>query len=71
MFVWENGLHYALFYILSSSNQTDRGADHPSPTWFIYSAIPLGYFRCVFPLFKWGQGASGELPHVDENTSKA
>jgi C4-dicarboxylate transporter DctQ subunit len=72
-FVWENGLHYALFNKLGM-NMTDltEGPTTPDlewPTWFIYSVVPMGsYLMCfrfiqVLMIFS----RTGEMPHQDES----
>lgn len=72
-FIWENGLHYALFHLLG----LDIGSLFPGPTtpdlewptWAVYSAVPLGSslmcfrFLQVLVLFI----KSGELPHHDHS----
>jgi C4-dicarboxylate transporter DctQ subunit len=70
-FVWENGLHYALFNKLGM-NVTDliEGPITPDlewPTWIVYSAIPLGsYLMCSrFLQVGWAFIRTGELPHHD------
>jgi C4-dicarboxylate transporter DctQ subunit len=51
-FVWENGLHYALYTLLHLDvGDTPQGPTSPDlgwPTWFIYSAVPLGSFLMCF-----------------------
>jgi C4-dicarboxylate transporter DctQ subunit len=70
-FVWENGLHYALFNKLGM-NVADliEGPITPDlewPTWIVYSAIPLGsYLMCSrFLQVGWAFIRTGELPHHD------
>jgi C4-dicarboxylate transporter DctQ subunit len=70
-FVWENGLHHALFTLLGwDVGDLPEGPTTPDlewPTWIVYSAVPLGsYLMCfrflqvVFSFIK-----TGELPHHD------
>ena len=72
MFVWENGLHYALFNTLGlDTSELTAGPTTPDlewPTWLIYSAIPLGSFLMCFRFIQVAVkfARSGELPHVDE-----
>ena len=70
-FVWENGLHYALFNKLGM-NVADliEGPITPDlewPTWIIYSAVPLGSFLMCFRFLQtgWAFALTGELPHHD------
>ena len=68
-FVWENGMHYAVFHALGMPiGDLPAGPTTPDlewPTWFIYSAVPFGsYLMC----FRFLQTAvryirTGELPH--------
>jgi C4-dicarboxylate transporter DctQ subunit len=70
-FVWENGMHYALFTALGQTlDAVPEGPTTPDlewPTWIVYSVIPLGsYLMC----FRFLQVAvvflkTGELPHHD------
>lgn len=70
-FIWENGMHYALFNLLGLDT-TDMFAgpttpDLEWPTWAVYSAVPLGStlmcFRFLQVLVNFIR--SGELPHHD------
>lgn len=70
-FVWENGLHYALFNKLGI-NVVDlvEGPITPDlewPTWIIYSAVPLGSYLMCFRFLEvgWSFFRTGELPHHD------
>ena len=71
-FVWDNGLHFALFHALGMDvTGMSEGPSTPDlewPTWLVYSAIPLGSFlmcfRFVQVMFAFARG--GELPHFDE-----
>lgn len=70
-FVWENGLHYALFNKLAMDvTQLFEGPTTPDlewPTWIIYSAVPLGSFLMCFRFLQvgWAFLRTGELPHHD------
>lgn len=68
-FVWENGMHYAVFNKLGM-NLTDltEGPITPDlewPTWVIYSAVPLGSYLMCFRFLQvgWRFIKTGELPH--------
>jgi C4-dicarboxylate transporter, DctQ subunit len=70
-FVWENGMHYALFNLIGM-NVTDiiQGPTTPDlewPTWIIYSAVPLGSYLMCFRFLQVGVAflRTGELPHHD------
>jgi C4-dicarboxylate transporter DctQ subunit len=70
-FVWENGMHYALFSRLGM-NITDLYAgpttpDLEWPTWIIYAAVPLGSYLMCFRFLQvgWTFFRTGELPHHD------
>jgi len=70
-FVWENGLHYALFSKIGMS-MTDliEGPITPDlewPTWIIYSAVPLGSYLMCFRFLQvgWSFYFTGELPRHD------
>jgi C4-dicarboxylate transporter DctQ subunit len=71
-FVWGNGLHYALFVALGwDTTALTQGPTTPDlewPTWFVYSAIPLGSFLMCFRFLQVALQfkRSGELPHFDE-----
>ena len=70
-FVWENGMHHALFSLLGQSVEgIPEGPTTPDlewPTWMVYSAIPLGSslmcFRFLQVLFAFVR--TGNLPHHD------
>jgi C4-dicarboxylate transporter, DctQ subunit len=72
VFVWENGLHYALFRLLGIATadlpQGPTTADLEWPTWVMYSAVPLGsYLMCFRFLQVWVRFArTHELPHTDQ-----
>jgi C4-dicarboxylate transporter DctQ subunit len=71
LFVWENGLHYALFNKLGMNvTELIEGPITPDlewPTWIIYSAIPLGSYLMCFRFMQvgWSFFRTGELPHHD------
>jgi C4-dicarboxylate transporter, DctQ subunit len=71
-FVWGNGLHYALFNALgwdvTALTQGPTTPDLEWPTWFVYSAIPLGSFLMCFRFLQVALQfkRSGELPHFNE-----
>ena len=70
-FVWENGLHYALFTALGiNTGDLPQGPTTPDlewPTWFVYSAVPLGSYLMCFRFIQvaWTFIRKGELPHHD------
>jgi C4-dicarboxylate transporter DctQ subunit len=73
-FVWENGLHYALLHVLGQpTGDLPEGPTTPDlewPTWFVYSAIPLGSalmsFRFLQALATFVR--TGELAHGGHGT---
>jgi C4-dicarboxylate transporter, DctQ subunit len=71
-FVWGNGLHHALFVLLGrDTTGLTQGPTTPDlewPTWFVYSAIPLGSFLMCLRFIQVALQfrRSGELPHFDE-----
>jgi C4-dicarboxylate transporter DctQ subunit len=70
-FVWENGMHYAVFNKLGMDvAELIEGPITPDlewPTWIIYSAVPLGSFLMCFRFLQvgWTFARTGELPHHD------
>ena len=70
-FVWENGMHYAVFTLFGlDTGELPEGPTTPDlewPTWAVYSAVPLGSslmcFRFLQVTFNYIR--SGELPHHD------
>ena len=70
-FVWENGMHYALFNSLGMEvADLPEGPTTPDlewPTWAVYSAVPLGStLMCLrFLQVMWAFLRTGELPHHD------
>ena len=72
VFVWENGLHYALFHLLGiDTGELPQGpttTDLEWPTLLMYSAVPLGSFLMCFRFLQvWLKFArTHELPHHDE-----
>ena len=72
-FVWENGMHYAIFNKLGMDlTDLTEGPTTPDlewPTWFIYSVVPMGSYLICFrfiqvSLIYW---RTGEMPHHDES----
>jgi C4-dicarboxylate transporter DctQ subunit len=70
-FVWENGMHYALFTKLGMAvGDIPQGPTTPDlewPTWIIYAAVPLGSYLMCFRFLQtgWTFYKTGELPHHD------
>ena len=70
-FVWENGMHYAVFTLLNMNvGDVPQGPTTPDlewPTWVVYSAVPLGSYLMCFRFLQvlWGFIRRGELPHHD------
>ena len=70
-FVWENGMHYAVDHLFGIATGTlPVGPTTPDlewPTWFVYSAVPMGsYLMCFrFLQVSWGFILRGELPRHD------
>ena len=70
-FVWENGMHHALFSLLGQSVEgIPEGPTTPDlewPTWMVYSAIPLGSSLMCFRFLQvaWTFLRTGELPRHD------
>jgi C4-dicarboxylate transporter DctQ subunit len=70
-FVWENGMHYALFILLGMNvGDVPQGPTTPDlewPTWIIYAAVPLGSYLMCFRFLQvgWKFFRTGELPHHD------
>ncbi|MDO9069020.1 MAG: TRAP transporter small permease [Deltaproteobacteria bacterium] len=70
-FIWENGMHYALFNKLgmdvSNVIEGPITPDMECPTWIIYSAVPLGSFLMCFRFLQvgWTFFRTGEMPHHD------
>ncbi len=70
-FVWENGMHYALFTALGMPvGDVPQGPTTPDlewPTWIIYAAVPLGSYLMCFRFLQTGVvfARTGELPHHD------
>ena len=67
-FIWENGMHYALFTALGlATGDLPQGPTTPDldwPTWVVYSAVPLGSFLMCFRFLQvaWKFVRTGELP---------
>ncbi len=72
-FVWENGMHYALFTLLGMNvGDVPQGPTTPDlewPTWIIYAAVPLGSYLMCFRFLQvgWSFIRTGELPHHDHS----
>jgi C4-dicarboxylate transporter DctQ subunit len=68
-FVWENGMHYAVFTLLGMNvGDVPQGPTTPDldwPTWAVYSAVPLGSYLMCFRFLQVMVGfiRRGELPH--------
>jgi C4-dicarboxylate transporter, DctQ subunit len=71
-FVWENGMHYAVFHLLGmDTGDLPEGPTTPDlewPTWCIYSAVWMGsYLMCYrFIQVAIAFWKTGEMPHHDE-----
>ncbi len=71
-FVWENGLHHALYTLLGwDASDVPEGPTTPDlewPTWLVYSVVPMGsYLMCLrFIQVSWTFLRHGELPRHDE-----
>ncbi|WP_348696422.1 TRAP transporter small permease [Duganella fentianensis] len=72
-FVWENGMHYALYNKLgldvSALTEGPTTPDLEWPTWFVYSVVPMGsYLMCLrFIQVTIAFWRTGEMPHQDES----
>ncbi|NLX18499.1 MAG: TRAP transporter small permease [Desulfobulbus sp.] len=72
-FIWDNGMHYAVFTLLGlNDGSLFEGPVTPDlewPTWLVYSAVPTGStlmcFRFLQVLVRFIR--SGELPHHDHS----
>jgi C4-dicarboxylate transporter DctQ subunit len=70
-FVWENGMHYAVFTALGMvTGDLPQGPTTPDlewPTWMVYSVIPLGSSLMCFRFLQVAANflRTGELPHHD------
>ncbi|MBI3525072.1 MAG: TRAP transporter small permease [Betaproteobacteria bacterium] len=70
-FVWENGMHYALFHALGLDiGVLPEGPTTPDlewPTWMVYSAVPLGSYLMCFRFIQVAHAfwRTGQLPHHD------
>ena len=71
-FVWENGMHYAVFTALGlATGELPQGPTTPDlewPTWIVYSAVWMGsYLMCFrFLQVSWNFIQTGTMPHHDE-----
>jgi C4-dicarboxylate transporter DctQ subunit len=72
-FVWDNGMHYAVFHTLGlDTGELPQGPITPDlewPTWVVYSAIPLGSSLMCFRFLQvaWHFLKTGELPQHDQS----
>ena len=73
-FVWENGMHYAVFNKFGMVMPEDlyEGPITPDlewPTWVVYLAIPLGSSLMCFRFLQvaWSFARTGELPKHDHS----
>jgi C4-dicarboxylate transporter DctQ subunit len=70
-FVWENGMHYAIFHFLGlDTGDLPEGPTTPDlewPTWLVYSAVPWGSYLMCFRFLQvtWKFWRHGELPQHD------
>ncbi|WP_448872063.1 TRAP transporter small permease [Desulfobulbus propionicus] len=70
-FVWENGMHYAVFHQLGlDTGDIPEGPTTPDlewPTWVVYGAVPLGSALMCFRFLQVMVSfiRTGELPHHD------
>ncbi len=70
-FVWENGMHYAVFnkfgMVLGDLYEGPITPDLEWPTWIVYMAIPLGSSLMCFRFLQvaWSFARTGELPKHD------
>ena len=72
-FVWENGMHYAVFTALGlDTGDLPEGPITPDlewPTWLVYSCVPLGSYLMCFRFLQviWRFIQRGHLPYHDES----
>jgi C4-dicarboxylate transporter DctQ subunit len=70
-FIWENGMHYALFHLLGiATGDLPEGPTTPDlewPTWIVYSAVPMGSYLMCFRFLQVMVTfvRTGEVPHHD------
>jgi C4-dicarboxylate transporter, DctQ subunit len=69
-FVWENGMHHAVFGLLGKADGIPEGPTTPDlewPTWIVYSVIPMGSYLMCFRFLQVAVNflRTGELPHHD------
>ena len=71
-FVWENGMHYAVFHLLGwDTGDLPEGPTTPDlewPTWCIYSAVWMGSYLMCYRFVQVGIvfWKTGEMPKHDE-----
>lgn len=72
-FVWENGMHYAVFNALGlDTSELTEGPTTPDlewPTWIVYCCVPLGSYLMCFRFLQvaWRFIQTGQLPSHDES----
>ncbi len=71
LFIWKNGMHYALFSAFDIATDVPQGPTTPDlewPTWAVYSAVPLGSYLMCFRFLQvgWAFIRTGHLPHHNE-----
>ena len=70
-FVWENGMHYALFHVLHlPTGDLPEGPTTPDlewPTWIVYSAVWMGSYLMCFRFVQVTVAflRTGEMPQHD------
>lgn len=71
-FVWENGMHKAVFDLFGIATDLPDGPTSPDleiRTWIVYAAVPLGSYLMCFRFLQvlWSFKKTGELPHHDHS----
>jgi C4-dicarboxylate transporter, DctQ subunit len=72
-FIWENGMHYAVYTLLGQSTgglpQGPTTPDLEWPTWAVYSAVPFGSTLMCFRFLQVMVNfiRTNELPHHDHS----
>ena len=69
-FVWENGMHYALYSLMGAIWMAFPKGRPPRPgwpTWIVYAVIPMGSYLMCFRFLQVAVSflRTGELPHHD------
>ena len=73
-FVWENGMHYYMFnkfgMAMGDLYEGPTTPDLEWPTWFVYSAVPLGSYLMCFRFLQVGYRflKTGSLPHSHDES---